>query len=52
MGFSVKKRDMHKLALFPFKNAKKIHTKKEGEKPKKSGTAVILTSKIGTVPPK
>ena len=47
MEFSVKKRDMH---FFPFKNAKK--STKKRDKAQKSGIAVFLTSKIGTVPPK
>ncbi len=42
MGFSVKKRDMYKLALFPLQKS----TQKRGGK---SGTAVFLTSKIGTL---
>ncbi len=51
MGFSVKKRDMHKLALFSLQKWQKIRSKKRGQA-KKSGTAVFLTSKIGIVPPK
>ncbi len=44
MGFSVKKRDMH---FFSLQKCQKI-TQKRGTKPE-NGTAVFLTSKIGTV---
>ncbi len=47
MGFSVKKRDMHKLALFPPQICQKIHTKKRDKAKKKWDSSVFIKNRDG-----